>query len=224
MLFFVTGCKDKEDKTTVTTNLWDGTFRWLDEETEEFKVVEVASKDEENISFKFKSVRTSAQFDAPLKSDSRRYAVVNLGSKTVKITLSADTQTITVDDMWTDADLSRDENWTGKYQRLLEGETVAPFGDTSWNGEYYCEANGQSISVYGIKEGFVLLSYEGELDGEKTVFNFRCLEPEAKKAVFTEGERLIILELISKNKKIKVTDLYMDDAENFGIRGVYVKR
>ena len=46
----------------------------------------------------------------------------------------------------------------------------------------------------------------------------------AKKVDKAEGERLIILELISKNKKIKVTDLYMDDAENLGIRGVYVKR
>lgn len=224
MMFSFAACKNDKDDDNATTNRWDGTYKWLNEETGEFKLVEVVASDEENVSFKFKSSRTDAEFSAPLKSDSGRYAVVNLGPKTVKITLSSDGEVVTVDDMWTNANEERDENWTGKYQRLLYGEEVPRFGNTAWNGVYVCNENGMTVSVYGIEEGFALLSYEGEEFGEKVTYNFRCLEPEAKKAVFTEGNRLIILELIAKNKKIKITDLYMDDTENMGIRGMYVKR
>ena len=224
MMFSFAACKNGNDDASVTANRWDGTYKWLNEETGEFKLVEVVAPDEEKVSFKFKSARMDTEFSAPLKSDSGRYAVVNLGPKTVKITLSSDGEVVTVDDMWTNPDESRDENWTGKYQRLLYGEEVPEFGNTAWNGEYVCNENGMTVSVYGIEEGFALLSYEVEEFGEKVTYNFRCLEPEAKKAVFTEGNRLIILELITKNKKIKITDLYMDDTANMGIRGIYVKR
>ena len=96
-------------------------------------------------------------------------------------------------------------------------------GNPSWNGEYVCRETGLKISVYGIKEGYVLFSYKEIKDGEEIVYNLKCLEPEATKAVFTQDERLVILDILRKNSKIKVTDLYMNDTENKGISGVYEK-
>ena len=223
MAFVFMSCSSDDTGETVNTTRWDGTFMWLNEETEEFKIIEAKAVDETTVGFVLESSRITDEFEAGTKSKSGRYLVTNLGSKTVKITLSSDGDTITVDDMWTDDINLRDENWTGKYRRVLEGETIPEFGDKSWNGKYINNATGLEVSVYGIKDGFALFSYKAEVEGEEVIYSLRCLEPEAGKAVYTEGERLIILERMTRGR-IKVTDLYMNDSENKGISGVYKKK
>ena len=216
----LTSCFKKRVE-VMTTHRWDGVYVWTDKETEEFKILDVKGVDEKNICYTLQSSRTTEEFTAPIKSESGRYVVSNLGSKSVKITLSTDAEIVTIDDMWTDKEKKRNENWTGKYYRLGYGEKPESFGNPSWNGEYVCEETGLEISVYGIKEGVVLCSYKTYEEGEEVIKNLRCLEPDSTKAVFTEDQRLVILELMRKNSKIKVTDLYMDDSENKGISGVY---
>lgn len=216
-------CSRAGDDEAVATDRWNGIYVWTDEETEEFKVLDVEGLDDKNIRFTLESVRSTVEFEAPIKSDSGRYVVTNLGQRSVKITLSTDGNTVTIDDMWTDAESSRQENWTGKYQWIGHDETPESFGNPAWNGEYVCKDTGLKISVYGIKEGFVLFSYKVMEEDEEVVYNLRCLEPEPTKAVFTQDERLVILDIIKNNGKIKVTDLYMNDSENKGISGVYEK-
>jgi len=245
-MFSLTSCFSDADGDVVDTTRWTGTYVWTDEETEEFKVLEAAAVDDDTVNFMLESSRITEEFDADTKSKSGRYIVTNLGPKTVKITISADGETITVDDMWTDDISLRDENWTGKYKRLLPGEEIASFGNKAWNGVYVNPDTELEVSTYGIKEGIVLFSYNGleelgeEEEDEKdkkgkkdeeeepsvpeeVTFNFRCLEPEPKKAVFTQNERLIILELLS-NGRLKVTDLYMNDSANKGISGIYKRK
>lgn len=216
-------CSSDDSGETVSTTRWDGTFMWLNEDTEEFKVIEAKAVDETTVGFVLESSRITDEFEAGTKSKSGRYLVTNLGSKTVKITLSSDGDTITVDDMWTDDINLRDENWTGKYRRVSAEETIPEFGDKNWNGKYINASTGLEVSVYGIKDGFALFSYRAEENGEEVIYNLRCLEPEAGKAVYTEGERLIILERMTRGR-IKVTDLYMNDSENKGISGIYKNR
>lgn len=232
--FALLSCSNDETGETVSTDAWQGIYMWADEETEEFKVIEAVQVDDTTVGFVMESSRITAEFEAQTKSSSGRYLVTNLGQKTVKITLSSDKETITVDDMWTDDIELRDENWTGKYRRVLEGEVIPSFGDKNWNGKYKNEETNLEVSVYGIKDGIALFSYEAvEADMEEDMeededealevkHNFKCLEPEAGKAVYTEGERLIILERTSHGD-IKVTDLYMNDSENKGISGIYKK-
>lgn len=211
------------DVETVATHRWDGVYVWQNEETEEFKVLDALGIDDKNIRYTLESSRGTEEFEAPIKSESGRYVVKNLGPRSVKITLSTDKDVITIDDMWTDKETPRTENWTGKYYKLGYGEKPPKFGNSLWNGEYVCAETGLEITVYGVKEGYVLCSYKTTEDDEEIVKNLRCLEPDSTKAVFTEGERLVILELIRKNSRIKVTDLYMNDSENKGISGVYRK-
>ena len=223
MPFALLSCSSDESGEPVSTEVWNGTFVWTDEETEEFKVIEAVAADETTVSFVMESSRITAEFEAQTKSKSGRYLVTNLGSKTVKITLSSDRETITVDDMWTDDISLRDENWTGKYQRLMYNETAPAFGDKRWNGKYKNDKTALEVSVYGIKEGFALFSYKEDLYGEEAVHNLRCLEPEKGKAVYTEDERLIIIERTGSGN-LKVTDLYMNNSENKGISGIYKKQ
>ncbi len=218
----LSSCLNKEVE-IMATHRWNGVYVWQDKETEEFKVLDVEGIDDKNICYTLQSARGTEEFEAPIKSESGRYVVKNLGPKSVKITLSTDAEIVTIDDMWTDKNTRRMENWTGKYYRLPYGETPQNFGNSLWNGEYVCEETGLEISVYGIKEGYVLCTYKTIEDGEEVVKNLKCLEPDSTKAVFTEGERLVILELIRENSRIKVTDLYMNDSENKGISGVYKK-
>ncbi len=219
---FLSSCFKKEVE-IMATHRWNGVYVWTDDETEEFKVLDVEGIDDENIRYTLQSSRGTEEFEAPIKSESGRYVVKNLGPKSVKITLSTDAEIVTIDDMWTDKNSRRMENWTGKYYRLPYGETPPAFGNSLWNGEYVCADTGLEISVYGIKEGYVLCAYKTFEEGEEVIKNLKCLEPDSTKAVFTEGERLVILELIRKNSRIKVTDLYMNDSENKGISGVYKK-
>ena len=222
MSFAFFACSDEETGETVSTDAWVGVFMWTDEETEEFKLIEAVAVDDTTVSFVMESSRITAEFEAQAKSSSGRYLVTNLGQKTIKITLSSDKETITVDDMWTDDIKLRDENWTGKYKRVQEGEIIPAFGDKNWNGVYKSEETNHEVSVYGIKEGSVLFCYKAQEDGNEVKYSLKCLEPESGKAVYTEDERLIILERISEGK-LKVTDLYMNDSENKGISGVYKK-
>jgi hypothetical protein len=216
------GCSGKDNE-AVSTDKWNGTYMWLDEETDEFKLLEAVGVDEQTVAFVLESSRTAEEFEAHTKSNSGRYLVENLGSKTVKVTLSADFETVVVDDMWTDNNAKRKENWTGKYHRITEDMEIPSFGDKSWNGTYLLEDTNLTVSVYGIREGYALFSYMGEDAGEEVEYNLRLLEPERGKAVYTEGERLIILELLTKGR-LKVTDLYMNDSSNKGISGIYKKQ
>lgn len=233
----IASCSDDDSDESINTDRWNGTYMWLNEETEEFKLVEAIGVDEDSVSFALESSRISEEFEAHIKSKSGRYLVENLGQKTVKITLAANGEFIVIDDMWTDDIALRTENWTGKYYKVTEDTEIPEFGDKAWNGVYVLEETGLEVSVYGIKEGHALFSYtacetfsEEDKDDnkdmeecEEIVYNFRCLEPEPGKAVYTEGERLIILERLSRGK-LKVTDLYMNDSENKGISGVYTKK
>ncbi len=216
-------CSSGGDEGTVNTERWTGKYMWLNEETEEFKLLDAVGIDEQTVSFILESSRISEEFQARTKSASGRYLVENLGSKTVKVTLSSDGDMIVVDDMWTDDISLRQENWTGKYYRIQEGDEVPKFGDKAWNGKYICDALGQEVSVYGIREGYALFTYNGQEDGEEVIYSLRCLEAEKGKAVFTEGQRLIILERMTRGR-LKVTDLYMNDSENKGISGIYTKK
>lgn len=244
MMVILVSCSGDEDD-TFATDQWNGTYVWSDEETEEFKVVEIKGIDEDSISFSLRSARTTESFEADAKSDSGRYIVSNLGSKTVKITLSSNGEIVNIDDMWTDDISLRTENWTGKYQRILSGTVPDKFGNSTWNGKYVCEETGLEISAAGIKEGLVLITYKGVPDEQKLAelkeaeeaeelenaedidivdYKFKCLEAEKGKAVYTRDERLIIFELTSKNTKIKVTDIYMNNTENKGISGIYKRK
>ena len=213
----------KDDKETISTDKWNGTYMWVDEETEEFKVVEAIGIDEETVSFCLESSRITEEFEAHIKSASGRYLAENLGARTVKVTLSADLDTVAIDDMWTDDASTREENWSGKYKKVALGEQIPAFGDKLWNGIYTCEETGLTVSLYGIKEGFALFSYTKAEGEEELTYTYRLLEPEKGKAVYTEGERLIMVERISKSR-IKVIDLYMQDSENKGISGIYKKQ
>lgn len=215
-------CSDSGDDDIVNTDRWNGTYMWTNEETGEFKVVEAIGVDDDSVGFMLESSRLTEEFEASIKSNSGRYLVENLGSKTVKVTLSADNDMIVIDDMWTDDINLRQENWTGKYYKLTEDMEIPAFGDKSWNGKYTNAETELTVSVYGIREGYALFSYKAEAEGEEVTYNLRCLEPETGKAVYTEGERLIILELLSRGR-LKVTDLYMNDSENKGITGIYKK-
>ena len=165
-------CSNKEDE-VVETEKWNGVFMWESTETGEFKVLEANAVDDITVGFLLESSRGTEEFEAQTKSKSGRYLVVNLGQKTLKITISTDGETITVDDMWTDDISLREENWTGKYNRLLYGQEIPKFGNKQWNGKYVNDETGLEVSAYGIKEGFVLFIYtKVEL---ATVKLMRCL-------------------------------------------------
>ena len=217
-------CAKIEDVKTTPTDKWTGTYVWSNEKTGEFKVATVYGADEKTVKFSLKSTKGTEEFEGSPKTETGRYIVLNTGPRCFKISLSAKNDKVTLDDMWTDSPGTRSENWTGKYKRLAEGEVTPEFGDPRWNGEYFCEELGQTVSVYGTRENFALLSYTTIEEGETVLHELKCLEPEASKAIYTEDQRLVIVELLSSNTQIKITDAYMDDSENKGISGVYTIR
>lgn len=223
-IFAFTSCKDDDKKTALIEN-WNGQYVWQDEETEEFKIVTIETIGEKKVSVKCESAKESVSFEGEAKSETGRYIAVNLGNKSLKVTLSSSYSYIEMDDMWTDEDLeSRIENWSGRYTKLTEEDEVPKFGNPSWNGKYICEENGQIVSVYGIKEGYVLFTYNGsDEDGEINENRLKFLESDATRAVYTKDERLVMVDLIRANEKIEITDMYMDDRENIGMSGIYKK-
>ena len=223
-IFTFTSCKDDDKKKALIEN-WNGQYVWQDEETEEFKIVTIETIGEKKVSVKCESVRENVSFEGEAKSETGRYIAVNLGNKSLKVTLSPNYSYIEMDDMWTDEDLeNRMENWSGRYIKLTEEDEVPKFGNTSWNGKYICEENGQIVSVYGIKERYVLFTYDGiDEDGEMVENRLECLESDVTRAVYTKDERLVMIDIIRANEKIEITDMYMDDMENTGISGIYKK-
>ncbi len=217
-------CSGKKVSKEILLDNWNGQYIWEDEETEEFKLINIQNIDEESIKIVCKSARKTEEFETLVKSSSKRYAAVNLGSKSLKINLSSKYDYVDIDDMWTDENLQgRIENWSGRYRKLEEGEDIPEFGNPAWNGRYVCEENGQTMSVYGIKDRYVLFTYE-TTDGEDKVINkLECLESDPKRAVYTKDERLVMLDILEANKRISITDMYMDDMENAGISGIYKK-
>lgn len=220
----VLSCSKGQDLQATPTDKWTGTYVWTNEKTGEFKVAVVEGAGDQKVRFSLKSVRATEEFEGLAKSNSGRYVVLNTGPRCFKIGLSAQNDKVTIDDMWTDGGGSRGENWTGKYMKLAEGEMVPEFGDPRWNGEYVCEELGQSVSIYGTRENFVLLSYTTIEEEETVNHELKCLEPEPSKAVYTQDQRLVIVEILSSNTQIKITDAYMDDSENKGISGIYTRR
>ncbi|MBO5008439.1 MAG: hypothetical protein J6D26_06350 [Clostridia bacterium] len=226
-MFALISCGKDESENIVKTDKWNGTYVWTDENTEEFKIIDAKGIDDETVSFSLKSARETVEFEGSFKSASGRYIVVNMGPSCFKISLSTDGTKITVDDMWTDDKTQRTENWTAKYERLPDGEKAPEFGNPIWNGEYFCEELGQTITLYGIKEGFVLLTYDVTGGSEEETLSLKCLEYleyDKTQAFFTLDERLLILDLVENNTRIKITDVYMNDSENKGISGVYTRK
>ena len=223
-VFVFSACKGDETKTALIEN-WNGQYVWQDEETEEFKVVTIEVAGEKKVSIKCESVRESITFEGEAKSETGRYIAVNLGDKSIKVTLSPSYSFVEMDDMWTgDNSEDRIENWSGRYTKLTEEDEIPKFGNPDWNGKYICEENGQIVSVYGIKERYVLFTYDGlDEDGEMVENNLECLESDVTRAVYTKDERLVMIDIIRANERIEITDMYMDDMENTGISGIYKK-
>jgi len=221
----LTSCGNEEADQAVMADKWTGQYVWEDKDTEEFKVLNIESTGEKKVHIECKSVRATENFDGEAKSKTGRYIAVNLGSKSLKVTLSAEYTYVEIDDMWTGENpADRIENWSGRYRKLEEGEELPKFGNTSWNGKYICEENGQIVSVYGIKERYVLFVYDGiNEDGEEVTNRLECLESDPTRAVYTKDERLVMIDIVKANEKIEITDMYMDDMENKGISGIYTK-
>ena len=218
-------CSSKDEEEAVLADKWAGRYVWQDEETEEFKLLNIESIGEKKVHVECNSVRTVQSFDGEAKSKTGRYLAVNLGNKSLKVTLSANYDYVDIDDMWTgESPSDRMENWSGRYQKLDETMEVPKFGNASWNGTYICEECGQIVSVYGVKERYVLFVYEStDEEGQKVINRLNCLESDPKRAVYTKDERLVMIDIIKPNSKIEITDMYMDDMENKGISGIYTR-
>lgn len=224
LIMTLVSCNSKEENQQILTDKWNGDYVWENSRTEEFKILRIQSIDEKKVNVTCESARDTEIYEASIKSQQGRYIAVNLGSRSVKLVLSPQYQYVLIDDMWTGENPeSRDENWSGKYRRLEEGEELPPFGNPDWNGKYICEETGTTVSVYGIKERYVLFSYITEEDGEKVENSLTCLESDPTRAVYTKDERLVMLDILKANEKIQITDMYMNDRENTGISGVYKK-
>lgn len=209
-------CKEEEAVTEEEKECWAGQYVMVNEETEEFKILTVAAETEteNDVVLTFKSVRSDDEFKGVLKTQSKKYAVCNAGDRCLKFNLKSTATVITVDDIWTSPETTRNENWTGKYVLIDDYTRPADFGDSSWNGEYTCAESGLDMSVYAIKEGVVLLTYTvpGLEPAEK--INLKChIDSENKReAVYTDESRNVLIKLVRSNKTIEITDTQPDGA------------
>ena len=215
MMLSFNSCKNNDnDMLEEKKECWAGTYVMLNEETEEFKIltVEAETETEDDVVLSFESVRDDDDFKALLKTKSKKYAVCNAGDRCLKFNLKSNATVITVDDIWTNPDVLRNENWSGKYVLLEEGMEIEDFGDSSWNGRYTCKDNGLTVETYAIKEGLVLLTYKDMTSGEK--LNFKCyVSAKSKREALYEDEegRSIHLKLVRSNKTIVITDTLSDE-------------
>lgn len=213
-------CKDDKPAAQIEEKIWVGTYVYTNDETGEFKVLSVTDEDETGVSMTFESVRSSDEFTAPFKSSSGKYAVLNAGDRCLKFSLQSSNTVVRVDDMWT-SDTRRNENWSGKYVMLKEGETVDKFGDKNWNGEYVCADTGVEIGVWAVREGVVLITYKDPADEKDPTVNIRCFRSESNKdeAISIISGRTVKATLKKANSKIEITDDAADGSLN--ISGVY---
>ena len=216
MMVSFTSCK-KNDKDLLEEKkeCWAGQYIMINEETEEFKILTVApeTETEDEVVLSFKSVRDgNDEFTGLLKTKSKKYAVCNAGDRCLKFNLKSNATVIAVDDIWTNPEVLRNENWSGKYVLLEEGMEIEAFGDSSWNGRYTCKDTGLTVEAYAIKEGLVLLTYKDDLSGEK--LNFKCYvsSQSNREALYEDEEgRSIHLKLMRSNKTIVITDTKTDE-------------
>lgn len=189
---------------------WIGTYVMENEETEEFKILTVNTATADDVVYEFKSVRSKDEFTGVLKTKSKKYAVCNAGDRCLKFDLKSSSTYIAVDDIWTSENV-RNENWSGKYRRLEEGEELNEFGDSSWNGKYTCPDNNLTIEVYGIKEDLVLLSYQDPETGETLDFKCKISSESKRVAEYQDGLRTMKLELMRSNKSVVITETMIVD-------------
>ena len=218
------GCGESEETVEIEEKPWLGQYVMTDELTGEFKIVTVTEETDKNVVLSFKSVRSEDEFVAVFKSSSGKYAVCNAGDRCVKFNLKSHNTSISVDDIWINKDVKRNENWTGKYEKPQEEEVVPDFGDSSWNGRYANEETGLEISVYAIKEDSVLLTYRDESSEEAVNSNLVLLiNDEQNKCEYSLEGREVTLTLIKANKELEISDTSEDKNESgTNISGKYI--
>ena len=205
------GCSDDSANNAEEIPPWIGQYVMINEETEEFKVLTIEEASEEEVVFSFESARGKDEFTGILKTKSKKYAVCNAGDRCLKFDLKSSSTVVAVDDIWTNTEAVRNENWTGKYRRLEEFEEIEEFGDSSWNGRYTCAENEITIEVCGIKEGLVLLSYREPKSGEKLEYKCSITNDSERKAVCWGDNRKLEIKLVRSNKTIVIEDKFVDE-------------
>lgn len=206
MAFFAVSCG--QDEQVQTDDNWLGKYVMLNEETEEIKILTVDSETEEGVTLRFESVRSKDEFSGTFKSSSGKYAVCNTGERCLKFSLKSSDTVISVDDIWTDSEHSRNENWSGKYVVLEEGEIVGSFGNSDWNGRYVNGDTGIELGIYGIRPNLVLVTYTvpDSESGEKVNIKCRSTDDEPYVAKSYETERRVELKLHKKAAVIDISD------------------
>lgn len=219
------GCAQEEEIIEENEKLWMGQYVMTDEDTGEFKILTVTRESDADVSLTLESVRSSDEFTAPFRSSSGKYAVLNAGDRCLKFNLKSGNTVITVDDMWTNSEAVRNENWSGRYVMLEEGEAPEDFGDTSWNGEYVCSETGLEMSIYCIKKDTVLLTYKEPESDEKSIVKVVCsVEQESgREAVFADEFREIKAEIVAAGREINISDM-SEPSENINISGRYIAK
>jgi len=192
---------------------WVGTYVMVNDETGEFKVLTVNTATVDDVVYEFKSVRAEDEFTGILKTKSKKYAVCNAGDRCLKFDLKSSSTVIAVDDIWTSKE-DRNENWSGKYEKLEENEKPKSFGDVFWNGKYTCEKNSLSVEVYAIKTDMVLLSYTDPENDEKINLQCNISDKNEKNAKYEDEFRTIELEVAKNNKTIIITETLADEEES----------
>lgn len=223
---FFSSCGAEEEVSEEEKDNWAGRYVMVNEDTEEFKVLNVVSETETEVVMSFESVRSSNEFTGTFKSSSGKYAVCNAGDRCLKFNLKSGNTVIAVDDIWINSDKKRNENWSGKYVMLEDGEEPEKYGDKSWNGEYASDENGLDMSVYAIKENTVLLTYTDAESPENEKVNLKCTvsDENPKEAVYEDGGRKVTVTLKKSNAAIEIEDLSEDDESGNGIGGKYIKK
>lgn len=131
MLAFVS-CSSKKKSTEIPIESWDGVYVFTDEETQEIKIATITNKSEDTFNVKCECIDGEQSFDVTVKDNKKRYLAVNIGEKTIKLSISSDYDYLVIDDMWTgEAIESRTHNWSGKYFRHPEGEPIPSFVNPS---------------------------------------------------------------------------------------------
>lgn len=211
-LSFVSCSKKEEVPEEEVKDTWAGQYIMVDEETSEFKVLTVKKEDETEdvVYISLRSVRDEDTFKTLLKTESKKYAVSNPGDRCLKFNLKSTATVVAVDDIWTNKEKKRKENWSGTYKLIDDSTQPANYGDPSWNGEYVSLENGINMSVYAIREGVVLLSYNTLDLGGNTVKNHIKCEisgPSRREAIYTdETGRSVKVKLVKKNKTVDIID------------------
>ncbi len=127
MLAFVS-CSSKKKSTEIPIESWDGVYVFTDDETQEVKIITITNKTEDTFNVYCECVDGQQSFDVTVKDNKKRYLAVNVGEKTIKLTISSKYDYVEIDDMWTGKTIeNRTHNWSGKYLRHPEEEPLPSF-------------------------------------------------------------------------------------------------